>query len=41
LESKSGSVWEGVGSLIDFKANSVGRDTTRFRKLLIDLKGSA
>ena len=30
--------WANVATLIDFKAPVVGRDTTRMKKLLIDLK---
>jgi len=30
--------WERVGALIDFKAPAIGRDTSRLRKLLIELK---
>jgi len=36
--NSSGNLWAGVGSLLDFKATVIGRDTSRMRKVLLDLK---
>jgi len=38
LKGGSGNEWERVNKLIDFKQTPVGRDTSRMRKLLLDLK---
>jgi len=38
LQGTGGNEWERISKLIDFKQAPVGRDTTRLRKLLLDLK---
>ena len=38
LQGSGGNEWERVTKLIDFKQAPVGRDTARFRKLLLELK---
>jgi len=38
LSGTSGSEWSRVSTLIDFKATAIGRDNSRMRKVLIELK---
>lgn len=39
LEGKPGQEWANVGTLVDFKATKMeGKDTTRMRKILIEMK---